>query len=167
MIQAQIKLFTDAQALIASMNSREVSKSRYKIYKDQINASRQKIEGYSQLKASLYQEYAEGKMPENEFLARTQECAAKADEMRIFVSELEKEAQKYAPEYVGSEHWTEIIREYGERTELDEKMIDAFIDEIVLFNDGHYEVKFNFRDEMEAVLLYAALRQKEARRYVG
>lgn len=167
LIQAQIKLFTDAQALIASMNSREVSKSRYKIYKDQINASRQKIEGYSQLKASLYQEYAEGKMPEDEFLARTQECAAKADEMRIFVSELEKEAQKYAPEYVGSEHWTEIIREYGERTELDEKMIDAFIDEIVLFNDGHYEVKFNFRDEMEAVLLYAALRQKEARRYVG
>lgn len=58
-----------------------------------------------------------------------------------------------------------MIQEYGERRELDEGMIDAFIDEVVLFNDGHYEVKFNFPDEMESVLLQASIRKKEAERY--
>lgn len=36
---------------------------------------------------------------------------------------------------------------------------------IVLFNDGHYEVKLKYRDEMEELLLNAALWQKEAQRY--
>ena len=42
---------------------------------------------------------------------------------------------------------------------------DALIDEVVLFNDGHYEVKLKYRDEMEELLLNAALWQKEAQRY--
>lgn len=36
---------------------------------------------------------------------------------------------------------------------------------VVLFNDGHYEVKLKYRDEMEELLLNAALWQKEAQRY--
>ena len=83
------------------------------------------------------------------------------------MAEMEKEAAKYAPEYRGSENWMRMIQEYGDKTELDEAMIDAFIDEIVLFNDGHYEVKFNFKDEMESLLLLVSMRQKEAERYVG
>ena len=41
----------------------------------------------------------------------------------------------------------------------------GLIDEVVLFNDGHYEVKLKYRDEMEELLLNAALWQKEAQRY--
>lgn len=48
---------------------------------------------------------------------------------------LEKEAQKYSPEYKGSAYWTELIKEYGNRTELDAAMVDALIDEVVLFNE--------------------------------
>ena len=44
-------------------------------------------------------------------------------------------------------------------------MVDALIDEVILFNDGHYEVKLKYRDEMEELLLNAALWQKEAQRY--
>lgn len=92
-------------------------------------------------------------------------CATKADELRIFAHELEKEAQKYSPEYKGSVYWTHLIEEYGNRTELDATMVDALIDEIVLFNDGHYEVRLNYQDEMEELLLNAALWKKEAQCY--
>ena len=44
-------------------------------------------------------------------------------------------------------------------------MVDALIDEIVLFNDGHYEVRLNYQDEMEELLLNAALWKKEAQCY--
>lgn len=167
LIQVQIKLFTDAQELIRTLNQKESSKSRFRIYQEQIRASKKKIEGYISMKAALYSEYANGHIGETEYLQRSEEYSSKADELRIFVAEMEKEAAKYAPEYRGSENWMRMIQEYGDKTELDEAMIDAFIDEIVLFNDGHYEVKFNFKDEMESLLLLVSMRQKEAERYVG
>ena len=165
LIQTQIQLFLDAQGMVKALNQKESSKSRFRIYQEQIQEITHKIQGYSAMKAKLYAGYAAGEIGETEYLQRTGQCAGKADELRIFLSELEKEAGKYAPEYRGSENWQRMIQEYGERRELDEGMIDAFIDEVVLFNDGHYEVKFNFPDEMESVLLQASIRKKEAERY--
>ena len=120
---------------------------------------------YGERKATLYRSFKEGILSEQEYIAEANACATKADELRIFAHELEKEAQKYSPEYKGSVYWTELIKEYGNRTELDAAMVDALIDEVVLFNDGHYEVKLKYRDEMEELLLNAALWQKEAQRY--
>ena len=58
-----------------------------------------------------------------------------------------------------------VNEEQSVLAELDAAMVDALIDEVVLFNDGHYEVKLKYRDEMEELLLNAALWQKEAQRY--
>lgn len=119
-----------------------------------------RIDLYGERKATLYRSFKEGILSEQEYIAEANACATKADELRIFAHELEKEAQKYSPEYKGSIYWTELIKEYGNRTELDAAMVDALIDEVVLFNDGHYEVKLKYRDEMEELLLNAALWQK-------
>ena len=124
-----------------------------------------RIDLYGERKATLYRSFKEGILSEQEYIAEANACATKADELRIFAHELEKEAQMYSPEYKGSTYWTELIKEYGNRTELDAAMVDALIDEVVLFNDGHYEVKLKYRDEMEELLLNAALWQKEAQRY--
>jgi len=44
-------------------------------------------------------------------------------------------------------------------------MVDAFIDEMILYNNGHVEVKFNFRNELDEVIHLAAIRQREVERY--
>lgn len=167
LIRVQIQLFLDAQQLIQSLNQRESSKSRFHIYQEQIRSARKKIDGYVSTKATLYNEFVSGSIQQEEYQRRSSECSSKADELRIFVAELEKNAEKYSPEYRGSENWMRMIQKFQHQEQLDEAMIDAFIDEIVLFNDGHYEVKFNFRDEMEEVLLFASTRQKEVQKYVS
>lgn len=165
LIKVQMQLFTDAQAIVASLNQREKNKSRYRIFQEQIRSVMARIDLYGERKATLYRSFKEGILSEQEYIAEANACATKADELRIFAHELEKEAQKYSPEYKGSIYWTELIKEYGNHTELDAAMVDALIDEVVLFNDGHYEVKLKYRDEMEELLLNAALWQKEAQRY--
>ena len=44
-------------------------------------------------------------------------------------------------------------------------MIDAFIDEMILYNNGHVEVKFRFKDELDEVIHLADIRQREVERY--
>lgn len=165
LIQTQIQLFTDARALIAALNRKESSKTKYRIYQDQIHAVQKQIARYMELKASLYEDYTNSTITQEDYLRMGQEYAKKADDLRIFLSELEKEAQTYSPMYAMAGGFAKLVEEFRNIDKLDERIVDAFIDEMILFHDGHVEVKFNFRDELDEVIHLAAIRQKEEKRY--
>ena len=117
------------------------------------------------LKASLYEDFANGVLSQGDYISMGQEYAQKADELRIFLAELEKEAQKYSQTYAMNGSWAQIIEQYQNAETLTEEMIDAFIDEMILYNNGHVEVKFRFKDELDEVIHLAAIRQREVERY--
>jgi len=165
LIKIQIQLFTDACSVIAELNQREGSKTKYKVYLDQIQSVNRKIERYVSLKASLYEDYSNGLLTQNDYMAMGQEYARKADEMRIFLAELEKEAEKYSPDFASSGQWAKMIEDYQYADHIDEKMVDAFIDEMIVYNDGHVEISFNFKDELDEVIHLSAIRNREVERY--
>ncbi len=165
LIRTQIALFTDAREMIISLNKKESSKTKFHIYNDQIRNVTKQIEKYMSLKASLYEEFANGVINQNDYLSMGQEFAKKADELRIFLAELEKESQKYSPAYATNGSWAKLIEQYRNADTLTKEMIDAFIDEMILYNNGHVEVKFKFRDELDEVIHLAAIRQREVERY--
>lgn len=165
LIRMQIKLFTDAREMIIALNKKESSKTKYRIYSDQIRNVKKQIEKYMSLKASLYEDFANGVLSQSDYISMGQEYAQKADELRIFLAELEKEAQKYSQTYAMNGSWAQIIEQYQNAETLTEEMIDAFIDEMILYNNGHVEVKFRFKDELDEVIHLAAIRQREVERY--
>lgn len=165
LIRAQIRLFTDAQELCRALNKRESSKTKYRIYQSHIRKIKQQIDEIMGHKASLYASFADGLISQYDYISMGQEYAQKADELRIFLSEIEREAQKYSPSYATTGEWSRLIEQYKDTDTLSAEMIDAFIDEITLYNNGHVEVKFNFRDEMDEVIHLAAIRRREVERY--
>ena len=165
LIRTQIKLFTDAREMIITLNKKESSKTKHRIYGDQIRNVKKQIEKYMSLKASLYEDFANGVLSQSDYISMGQEYAQKADELRIFLAELEKEAQKYSQTYAMNGSWAQIIEQYQNADTLTAEMIDAFIDEMILYNNGHVEVKFRFRDELDEVIHLAAIRQREVERY--
>ena len=165
LIRTQIKLFTDAREMIIALNKKESSKTKHRIYSDQIRNVKKQIEKYMSLKAFLYEDFANGVLSQSDYISMGQEYAQKADELRIFLAELEKEAQKYSQTYAMNGSWAQIIEQYQNAETLTEEMIDAFIDEMILYNNGHVEVKFRFKDELDEVIHLAAIRQREVERY--
>lgn len=165
LIQAQIKLFLDARDLLTALNKKESSKTKYRIYRDQIGSVQKQIDRYLELKASLYEDYANSIINRDDYIRMGQEYAQKADELRIFLTELEKESQKYSPAYAMDGGWARLVEEFRDIKSLDAKVVDAFIDQMILYNDGHVEIKFNFRDELDEVIHLSAIRQREVDRY--
>ena len=165
LIRTQIKLFTDAREMISSLNKKESSKTKYRIYHDQIRNVKKQIEKYVNLKASLYEDYANSVISQSDYLSMGQEYAKKADELRIFLAELEKEAEKYNPVFAMNGGWAKLIEQYQNAEELTGEMVDAFIDEMILYNNGHVEINFRFKDELNEVIHLAAIRQREVERY--
>ena len=167
LIQNQMALYLDAKSIIAELNKKNTSQVRYKVYKEQINNLQRQIDRYMELKAALYEDYAEGTITAEDYVAMGQEYAQKADELRIFLSEIKKESRKYDPEYLGGEHWAKLVADFKDQKTLDRKMVEAFVNKLTLYNDGRAEIEFNFRDELEEVLLWAAMRKKEVNKYAG
>lgn len=165
LIKTQIYLLTEASELIKSLNKKECSKTKYKIYLDQIQNVQRQIDDLIGKKATIYEEYVYGIRTKSEYVRMGQEYARKADELRIFICELEKEAQKYSPSYSTPSGWEHLIDEYKDATKLTPEMIDAFIDKMILYNDGHVEINFKCKDEMDEVLHLARVRQKEVGQY--
>lgn len=167
LIQTQIRAFSDAQRLIANLNATPSSQTRYQIYETQIDDAKRKIEKFNQLKAALYGDFADGLLSHQDYTDLSEDYSRRADDLRIFIAELEKEKEKYSAGFGGKMQWALLIEKYKDQESLDAEMAAAFIETLTLFNDGHVEVAFRHRDEIEQVLYVAATRGKEAERYAG
>lgn len=167
LIQTQIRAFSDAQRLIANLNATPSSQTRYQIYETQIDDAKRKIEKFNQLKAALYGDFADGLLSHQDYTDLSEDYSRRADDLRIFIAELEKEKEKYSVGFGNKMQWALLIEKYKDQESLDAEMAAAFIETLTLFNDGHVEVAFRHRDEIEQVLYVAATRGKEAERYAG
>lgn len=165
LIKTQMQLFADAKAMIIELNHKESSKTKYRIISDQIRSVKREIDYCMERKANLYEDMTNGVISRTDYFEMSQTQASKADELRIFLKELEDKAEQYSPQFAEKSHWADLIQRYQNTDKLDADMIDAFIDKLTLFNDGHVEVAFNFKDEIDEVIHLAAIRQKEAQRY--
>lgn len=165
LIRSQIQLFIDSRELCVSLNKRESSKTKYRLYCDHIRDIKSQIQKAVEGKASLYASFVDGVITQEDYIIMGQQYAQKADELRIFLAELEREAQKYSLSYASGGSWARLVELYSNVDALNEEIVDAFIDEVTLYNNGHVEVKFNYRDEMDEVVHLAAIRRKELDRY--
>lgn len=165
LINLQIKVFLDTNEVIRTLNRRASSTVRYKIYHEQMSDTENKIRKYRELKASLFEDYVAGKISREDYLTMGQDYAERADEMSIFLSELRKDADKYNPEFIGNEYWAEIVEKYQNAETLTSDMIAAFVERVTLFNDGHAEIVFKFKEELDMLYYMASLRQKESGQY--
>lgn len=165
LIRAQIQLFTDSRELCLSLNKRESSKTKHRIFCAHIRDIKSQIEKCVGLKASLYSDFVDGVISQDDYISMGQQYAHKADELRIFLVELEREASKYSLTYALGGSWAQLVEKYHDIQVLTDEVVDAFIDTITLYNNGHIDVKFNFRDEMDEVIHLAAIRRREVDRY--
>jgi len=160
-IQKQMQQYVEAKTLICTMNRQSSGKSRYGIYQEQIRKAEKQIAQYTERKAALYQDYAERLISEDDYISIGQDYGKKMDDLKIFLAELNREAEKYSDNYHGSERWESLLEKYQNRECLTRDMVEAFIDSIVVYNDGRMEVSLSYKDEVEKVLYHAAARKME------
>ena len=150
--------------MIRTLNRQSTGKGKYEIYQEQIRKTERQIAQYTERKAELYQDYAERLISEEDYVAIGQDYGKKTDELKIYLAELNKEIQKYSSEFIGSERWERMIEEYKNQDVLSRDMVEAFIDNIVAYNDGRVEISLRHKDELESVLYQVAERKKEGMR---
>ena len=153
-LTAQMRLIIERSALIRRMNTAARGKAHYQGYMRAIERTKADIDVCLQRKAELYADYSAGVLTKEEYLSYGQEYAKRVDELRILLSDQEHDAKKYAPDYSIDGKWGGLIEQYMNASCLDEQMVDAFVDTLTIYNDGHVELRVKFADlwaEVESI----------------
>ena len=147
----QMHLLTERSGLIRKMNTAARGKAHYRGYMRAIERTKADIDACMQRKAELYSDYAAGVLTKEEYLSYGQEYAKRADELRILLSDQERDANKYAPDYAIDGKWGALIEQYMNASCLDEQMVDTFVDSLTIYNDGRVELRVKFADYLAEV----------------
>ena len=153
-LTTQMRLIIERSALIRRMNTAARGKAHYRGYMRAIERTKADIDVCLQRKAELYADYSAGVLTKEEYLSYGQEYAKRADELRILLADQEHDAKKYAPDYSIDGKWGALIEQYMNASCLDEQMVDAFVDTLTIYNDGHVELRVKFSDlwaEVESI----------------
>lgn len=153
-LKSQMRLLVERSTMIRKMNNSAKGKAHYRGYLRAMGRTRADIDACMQRKAELYADYSAGVLTKEEYLSYGQEYAKRADELRILLSDQERDAKKYAPDYTVDGKWGMLMEKYMNASCLDEQMIDAFVDTLTIYNDGQIELHVKFADlwtEVESI----------------
>ena len=158
-IQTQIALATDLEALVRRVNSAPKYRKQTADLQGKLEDAKRKLKRYNGLYDSLYQNYVDKLMTEQEYLTLKSRYKSEAEEAKRLMEALTRqqaEKVQYTPE---NRFLTAFGSFRGEDT-LTKEMAHALIERVYVDGQNNIEIIFRYRDEYKALCTY--LEGKEA-----
>jgi len=145
-VQKQVALAADMEGVVREINStpeyrRDVEQSRSRI----VNAKRT-LKRCQSLYDSLYQNYVEGLMDEDEYISLRERYQKQAEEAERTIAALEQEelrGRQYTPENL----FLQAFTQFQTPTALTRDMLTALVERIYIDEHDGVEIIFKYRDE--------------------
>ena len=149
-IRQQVAAAADMDAVIREINSsptfsREVEQSRSRI----VNAKRT-LKRCQSLYDSLYQNYVEGLMNEDEYISLRERYKQQAEEARQTISALELE-ELNGRQYTSENLFLQAFMRFQSCEELTRDMLTALIERIYIDEHDGVEIIFQYQDKCQAL----------------
>lgn len=159
-VQKQIRVAVDMAALIQDINNsptfcREVEQSRSRI----VNAKRT-LKRCQSLYDSLYQNYVEGFMNEDEYISLRARYKQQAEEAQQVISALEQEALN-SKQYTSDNLFLQAFTKFQSCGSLTRDMLTALIERIYIDEQDCIEIVFKYKDEYLALCDFIERRTAE------
>ncbi|HIT91056.1 MAG TPA: recombinase family protein [Candidatus Merdenecus merdavium] len=155
-IRNQIELLVDAKEVVGKVTVSAMNGRGMKIINTQMKSLEAEINRYGALKAKLYQDRVEQIVSEEEYGEISERFTKKINDIRKSYTELEKKKERKLSNGVSPQEWYEKFEQYENVQSLDRKMIITLVEKIVVYSKDKIEVHFNYADEMQEMMEYAA-----------
>jgi DNA invertase Pin-like site-specific DNA recombinase len=114
-----------------------------------LEAKQDEIKKYNGLRLSLYEDYREGVIPKEDFLAFKASYDTKLADAEAAVNQLREDIEKLAAGEAESHDWINKFRACADSETLERKTVAELIDSVIVYEGGRIEVKFRFYNEFE------------------
>src|SRR5699024_9383093 len=146
-IRFHIRTFLDTEQVIAKLNRSTKGRAAASNIQNRIREKQRRITKIERLSTGIYEDYREGILDEEEYLAIRRQYGAEKGELLKEVDALMLAETEHEADYHSTGSLADIVRKYAEFQELSREIVEAFITDIQVHTDSHLAITFAFEDE--------------------
>ena len=160
-IRFHIRTFLDTEQVIAKLNRSPKGRAAASNIQNRIREKQRRITKIERLSTGIYEDYREGILDEEEYLAIRRQYGAEKEELLKEVDALMLAETEHEADYHSTGSLADIVRKYAEFQELNREIVEAFIVDIQVHTDSHLAITFAFEDEFQRLIDMAEQRRRE------
>ena len=160
-IRFHIRTFLDTEQVIAKLNRSPKGRAAASNIQNHIREKQRRITKIERLSTGIYEDYREGILDEEEYLAIRRQYGEEKEELLKEVDALMLAETEHEADYHSTGSLADIVRKYAEFQELSREIVEAFITDIQVHTDSHLAITFAFEDEFQRLIDMAEQRRRE------
>lgn len=161
-IQAQLSVFVEQEACLKEMNRTPKVKGKRKVLLEQLHAMEKQLQKARENKSTLYMDFKEGILSEPEYHEMRSEFHAIEASTRQSIEDLKALLEGYQEDYDACSQWSSAQKRINETDTVTKELVELFIEQILVYEDGSIQIQFAFEDEMKRLNALCQLRKEEA-----
>ena len=159
-IQTQIALAADMEALIRRVNSSSKYRKQTATLQGKLDAAKKALMRYNGLYDSLYQNYVDKLMTEQEYMTLKRRYKAEAEEAERLIEALTHQQAAEAA-HTPENPFLAAFDSFRDADILTREMAQALIQRVYVDGDNNIEIVFRYRDEYKELCTYLEGRQAD------
>lgn len=152
-IQTQIALAADMDELVRRVNSSPKYKKQTTDLQGRLDAAKKALKRYNNLYDSLYQNYVDKLMTEQEYVTLKSRYKAEVEEAERLIEALTRQQTEESEHTPANRFLTAFGKFKGEDT-LTKEMAQTLIEQVYVDGNSNIEIIFRYRDEYKALCTY-------------
>lgn len=160
-IRFHIRTFLDTEQVIAKLNRSPKGRAAASDIQNRIREKQRRIAKIEQLSTGIYEDYREGILNEEEYLALRSRYGEEKEGLLKEVDALMLAETEHEADYHSTGSLADIVRKYAEFPELNREIVEAVIADIQVHTDSHLAITFAFEDEFQRLMDMAEQRRRE------
>lgn len=153
-IRSQIDMVASVDDILRKVNSDASYENRKDNLANEIRKVKAQIERLTSLRSSLYDDYIEQLLTEQEYLYAKIKYEKDEVALKDRLNELLLQQKKYDQTYSYENQWLSSFRAFRDEKELTKEMVAALIETVELYADRSIQINFKFKDEYEELRDY-------------
>ena len=160
-IRFHIRTFLDTEQVIAKLNRSPKGRAAASDIQNHIREKQRRISKIERLSTGIYEDYREGILNEEEYLAIRSRYGEEKEGLLKEVDALMLAEREHEADYHSTGSLADIVRKYAEFPEINREIVEAFIADIQVHTDSHLVITFAFEDEFQRLIDMAEQRRRE------
>lgn len=152
-IQSQIQIAADLQDVIKRLNAEPEYRRQRSDASSKLEVAKRTLKRSQSLYDSLYQNYVEQLMTEQEYVTLKARYKAEAEQAEQLIAALEQE-QRESKVYTAENRFLTEFRSFMGTDTLTKEMASALVDRIYVDADRNIDIRLRYRDEYMALLKF-------------
>ncbi|MCM1988840.1 recombinase family protein [Oceanirhabdus seepicola] len=162
-IGSMINIVTSIDNIISKANSSIRFQEEKDNLANEIKKVKSQIERCICLSSSLYDDYLDQLLTEQEYLYAKNKYEKDKDTLKDRLDELQLQKKKYDEIYTHENKWITAFRVFEDEKVLTKEIVTSLIETVELYSDRSIKVNFKFRDEYEELLNYISTLETEVK----